>query len=316
VQYIIHDLFHILGFSPQLYGFYRDSKGAPLTPRDHVTGLPPMKGNLFSWSNKVITFKQITDWEIYNGKVNHDIAYMVTPKVKAAVQTHFKCFSNQFQGAPMELQKWPYYHWENRLFHGEILGGESGKYLVISTITLAGLEDTGWYTADYSYAQKYTWGKGLGCDFATKSCLGFMKSQKTNGQPVDPFCEKKSTLSQVSCSSDRRAIVKCNLVNHTRSIPREYQYFTGTSGFTDRSGGKDVLVDFCPYYQEFSLNQEKDSRCYIESNQPTNNIALETYGSSSVCLNHGGRKWTKDGKATSLTMAGAGCYKVRMGPWL
>jgi leishmanolysin-like peptidase len=254
VQYIIHDLFHILGFSPQLYGFYRDSKGAPLTPRDHVTGLPPMKGNLFSWSNKVITFKQITDWEIYNGKVNHDIAYMVTPKVKAAVQTHFKCFSNQFQGAPMELQKWPYYHWENRLFHGEILGGESGKYLVISTITLAGLEDTGWYTADYSYAQKYTWGKGLGCDFATKSCLGFMKSQKTNGQPVDPFCEKKSTLSQVSCSSDRRAIVKCNLVNHTRSIPREYQYFTGTSGFTDRSGGKDVLVDFCPYYQVSHLS--------------------------------------------------------------
>ena len=40
------------------------------------------------------------------------------------------------------------------------------------------------------------------------------------------------------------------------------------------------------------------------------NIALESYGSSSVCVNHGARRWTKDGKATSLTMAGAGCYKV------
>lgn len=41
---------------------------------------------------------------------------------------------------------------------------------VFSRITLALMEDTGWYKADYSQAQELGWGKDLGCAFATRSC--------------------------------------------------------------------------------------------------------------------------------------------------
>lgn len=41
---------------------------------------------------------------------------------------------------------------------------------VFSRITLALMEDTGWYKANYSMAVPLTWGKGLGCDFVMKSC--------------------------------------------------------------------------------------------------------------------------------------------------
>ena len=41
---------------------------------------------------------------------------------------------------------------------------------VYSRITLALMEDTGWYSANYTMAQELGWGRKLGCDFAMKSC--------------------------------------------------------------------------------------------------------------------------------------------------
>jgi len=45
---------------------------------------------------------------------------------------------------------------------------------VYSRITLALMEDTGWYRANYSMAQHLNWGRNLGCDFALKSCKEWM----------------------------------------------------------------------------------------------------------------------------------------------
>lgn len=47
----------------------------------------------------------------------------------------------------------------------------------ISRITLALMEDTGWYKANYSMAQPMTWGKGLGCEFVMKSCKEWISSK-------------------------------------------------------------------------------------------------------------------------------------------
>lgn len=45
---------------------------------------------------------------------------------------------------------------------------------VYSRLTLALMEDTGWYKANYSMAQDLSWGKNLGCDFVMKSCKQWM----------------------------------------------------------------------------------------------------------------------------------------------
>ena len=47
---------------------------------------------------------------------------------------------------------------------------------VYSRITLALMEDTGWYKANYSIAQELDWGNKLGCNFAMKSCKEWIQS--------------------------------------------------------------------------------------------------------------------------------------------
>jgi leishmanolysin-like peptidase len=44
-----HEIFHTLGFSSSLYGYYRADDGTPLTARVTKNGKPAVK-----WSNKVI----------------------------------------------------------------------------------------------------------------------------------------------------------------------------------------------------------------------------------------------------------------------
>ena len=48
---------------------------------------------------------------------------------------------------------------------------------VISRLSLALMEDTGWYRANYSMAQPLKWGAGLGCDFVKKSCADWMSTR-------------------------------------------------------------------------------------------------------------------------------------------
>jgi leishmanolysin-like peptidase len=49
---------------------------------------------------------------------------------------------------------------------------------VYSRITLALMEDTGWYKANYAKAQHLEWGHGLGCDFVKKSCMEWISISK------------------------------------------------------------------------------------------------------------------------------------------
>ena len=49
---------------------------------------------------------------------------------------------------------------------------------VYSNVTLALLEDTGWYLPEYSLAEPLKWGKNLGCDFVLKSCKEWMDIKK------------------------------------------------------------------------------------------------------------------------------------------
>lgn len=48
---------------------------------------------------------------------------------------------------------------------------------VYSRITLALMEDTGWYRANYSMAQPLSWGLKAGCDFVLKSCKEWMDNR-------------------------------------------------------------------------------------------------------------------------------------------
>ena len=53
-----------------------------------------------------------------------------------------------------------------------------------TALTLAALEDSGWYKANYSMAEPFEWGRGRGCDFAAalqyKRCLRDLRSGRSS----------------------------------------------------------------------------------------------------------------------------------------
>ncbi|KAJ8976088.1 hypothetical protein NQ317_011577 [Molorchus minor] len=146
----------------------------------------------------------------------------------------------------------------------------------ISRISLALMEDTGWYLANYSIAEEMTWGKGLGCDFAIKSCKEWMAQKMGRGSSIHPYCNKvKRDPLQTECTDDRTAVALCNLIKHDQELPKLYQNFdflqfveSGNEGYY---GGSVFLADYCPYIQEFTWRSKnvivRGSHCqYVENN--------------------------------------------------
>lgn len=108
---------------------------------------------------------------VRGGSVKKTVEMMVTPKVTAEIRKHFNC--TKLEGAELEDQGGDgtaLTHWEKRVMENEAMTGTHTQSPVFSRITLALMEDSGWYKANYSMASPLKWGKNLGCDFAMRSC--------------------------------------------------------------------------------------------------------------------------------------------------
>lgn len=62
-------------------------------------------------------------------------------------------------------------HWEKRLMANELMAATTSHVARYSALTLAALEDSGWYRANYSMADPVLWGRLEGCDFIDKKCV-------------------------------------------------------------------------------------------------------------------------------------------------
>ena len=120
------------------------------------------------------------------------------------------------------------------------------------------------YNVKFRLADDFTWGKGSGCDFAQRSCLHYMRKQKSrtprreNGgsnTSIAPFCDARGPVqpsgkfSAIEGGCRREAATPfCNLVKHKSPLPAEYQHLEkgpdGGSG--ERWGAGMWLADFCP----------------------------------------------------------------------
>ncbi|KAI0213154.1 Leishmanolysin-like peptidase [Lamellibrachia satsuma] len=175
-----HEIIHALGFSSSLYPYYLNEAGKPWVTIDPETGLPPIDvyGD-FVVSKKVLKSVFSRQWKVAGGNISRQTKYIVTPRVQEEVRRHFNCGS--LEGAPLEdqgVQSSRNSHWEKRVFMNEIMTASVafGTY-VISRLTLALLEDTGWYLTDGNKAGDLLWGRSLGCDFVTQSCFEWIHTR-------------------------------------------------------------------------------------------------------------------------------------------
>jgi len=169
----LHEMTHALGFSSGLYKYYIDSTGKPL--------------------KNVISYQQL-----YGKNVTVLNVEPLTSKLKA----HFGC--STITGALMEDQGSSGSagsHFERRLFMYEVMTASVMNDQRISQFTLALLEGTGWYVANYSNADPFYAGAGQGCSYY------YGKSTITNGVATFPeYCASTGTL---GCGATGRAGAVC-----------------------------------------------------------------------------------------------------------
>eukprot|EP00397_Hematodinium_sp_SG-2012_P006584 GEMP01006618.1.p1 GENE.GEMP01006618.1~~GEMP01006618.1.p1 ORF type:complete len:630 (+),score=104.03 GEMP01006618.1:321-2210(+) len=256
---LVHEVSHILAFSSDSFQHFRKPNGGAMVPRgpsgaldqiqltckktDDVAYVDLAKHNIVKLApyyghdvgqckcaglSARSTPAQIQ--ECFKPFIDENAApscvfVLATPKVKAAAREYFGCDS--LEGMPLENKPTSDCrifgsHWENHLIRGEAMTpfinlGQQGKS--ISTMTLALMEDSGWYTADYSFATSLVhgvhYGYKAGCKFFTQKCS---EDHPTPGY----FCRQ----AEQSCSRGLRAKMKCATCQPGQTrLPEVWQYF-------------------------------------------------------------------------------------------
>ncbi|KAI8466389.1 MAG: hypothetical protein J3K34DRAFT_524564 [Monoraphidium minutum] len=173
IDTVVHELVHVLGFSPTHYSDWRRPDGkrydAPIA---------------------------------YVGAAK--APFLATPRVAAEARRHFGCPTAP--GAPLETEglgvsSLAHFEFRNTQHELMIAARPSDRQRgVLSRLTLAALEDTGWYDPDYDAAPDLEWGRGAGCDFIMMGCREYMARHP--GQ--DLFCP-----GALRCSSGGRVLGNC-----------------------------------------------------------------------------------------------------------
>lgn len=282
VDVAIHEAAHVFGMSSNSYRFFWDpDTGEPRTERPFsaqtVTCVDEVTRTLIVPDENTMKF-----FVAENGK---RYASIVTPKVRTVARNQFDCQS--IAGAQLENQlsgsnSCTGDHWDERLFYPEALTAViSPTTNVLSPLTLALFEDSGWYKANFTMARASPWGLGAGCDFVTDACLTPGSVPTVPEYSRGYFC---NTPSYKGCSSELTHKVACTVIDYQyRSTPppdTEFQYFTD-----EPTRGGPEQADYCPVFGSIYQGEEDGQfDCQDAAQVPSVNLYNEVYGEDSMCF--------------------------------
>jgi len=210
---VLHEMTHILGFSKALYSKYVD-------PTSHQ----PLIGHIL---NKIL-----------NGV---ETMILDLPPLTQRLRAHFRC--STLEGAYLENEGGPDSfgaHFERRIFYNEIMTSNGKRDARFSEFTLAFLEGTGWYKADYSYAEPMAYGMHEGCKFFDTKCV----DPETKEANFRGFC---SPLTRLGVSWDKRSFGVCGTAKPetSSSLVKDFDYWGNNTVVIDK------FADNCPQIQAF-----------------------------------------------------------------
>jgi len=279
IKIAVHEIAHALGFASPWF----DSKKGYLA----LDGVTYTLGGLTTVTSSTL------------GK---SVTYLSSPRVAREVQNYFGCVS--IAGGEIEDQGGSGTagsHWEKRVYNQDTMAGISTTAVLFhSRFTLAMLEDTGHYVANYDMADiRYSWGKGKGCTFLTNKCNTQSSTTVSSSQE---FCfDTAAGTAGTYCTYDRLARGYCNTGTYTSSLPSNMQYFSNPA-----VGADIALQDYCPVILPYS-----NRICIDSSNQPTSgsssDIYGETYSSTSRCFDS---NLLQNGWSVSMTGNQVRCFGV------
>ncbi|KAG5231025.1 leishmanolysin [Salix suchowensis] len=256
---LIHEVMHVLGFDPHAFAHFRDDRKRR---RSKVT-------------------EQIMD-----EKLGRMVTRVVLPRVVMHSRHHYGAFSGNFTGLELEDgggRGTSGSHWEKRLLMNEIMTGSVDTRSVVSKMTLALLEDSGWYRANYSMADHLDWGRNQGTDFVTSSC-NLWKGHIT---ATLPSCQAVHTTGR------QKDIAQFG------DLPQWARYFPQAN-----KGGQSSLADYCTYFVAYSDGSCTDSNSAREPDR----MLGEVRGSRSRCMTS---SLVRTGFVRGSVTQGNGCYQHR-----
>ena len=208
----------------------------------------------------------------YNETIdNEERIFINSPKVLEKAKIHFGCDS--IKGIRLENQGGEGTtgsHWESRYMLGDYMISSDYQEVVISDITLALLEDTGFYKANYYTGGLFRFGKNQGCAFLNKKCL-YNKGMSTSFP--NEFClEEKIAF----CTTSHLAKGNCYLKEYNNNLVDKYRYFE------KRNKGGLAASDYCPvsYALEIDDNYYLPKNCNLGKKE----YSTETIGVDSICF--------------------------------
>ncbi|KAG1664602.1 hypothetical protein FOA52_004477 [Chlamydomonas sp. UWO 241] len=199
----VHEIIHAMGFLDTLFPLFIDASNNLLGYENVVTIVPTAAGSARS-----------------------GYKYVNTSRVVTEVRVQFDCPT--LVGAPLEDNGGDgsaHSHWEYEIFQGDLLTATKPMDLGfqrISRVTLALLEDSGWYIGDYTYSGSLDWGYHAGCSFVQDTCTAYVAAVPTQIF----FCSASSSPTQ--CTPDGRSRGTCQaIIFSSCAMVTSYDGFNG-----------------------------------------------------------------------------------------
>ncbi|KAL3640812.1 hypothetical protein CASFOL_015780 [Castilleja foliolosa] len=260
---LIHEVMHVLGFDPHAFAHFRDDRKRR---RNQVT-------------------EQAMD-----DKLGRMVTRVVLPRVIMHSRYHYGAFSENFTGLELEDgggRGTSGSHWEKRLLMNEIMTGSVDTRSVVSKMTLALLEDSGWYRANYSMADRLEWGRNQGTEFVISPCNHWKGAYRCNSTQFS------------GCTYNREAEGYCPIVSYIGDLPVWNRYFPQPN-----KGGQSSLADYCTYFVAYSDGSCTDTN----SARAPDRMLGEVRGGDSRCM---ASSLVRSGFVRGSTTQGNGCYQHR-----
>jgi len=280
-----HETAHVLGHSSNSYRFFWDSQtGKERTPRPFesrtVNCVDNIERSLILPGEDTMQFFEASNGQRY--------AALVTPKVRAMARNQFDCQSlpgAKLENQPTGTDSCTGDHWDEHDYYPEALSGViSPTTNIMSHMTLALFEDSGWYRANYTQGRMNPWGLGAGCEFVNERCI----LEDVDGTPTLPdyakgyFCDDGSKR---GCSPALTHKMACSVIDYfyiqPQTLPEpRFQYFKG-----EITMGGPRQADYCPLFgSTYGGLEAEQLACTDVSNADSLNIYSEVYSGDSQCI--------------------------------